>query len=301
VADSRWQFSFYRAGEMAPVGPEGPAPREAQLEGLWLRNLESGGAGCAGVWDWSEQWVSFNLLVWHENRYTHLELYDAREQGYVELFAALLSEILPDSYPARAGGTTVTGGAAKRASMLEKAEDSVNLLFADTQHTNGGWRWDTPGDDVYNSTYSVIMLGPLAEGLAAIHHATSDATLKATLVTMMSRLADAVASIRRTGTVVNPPSGYPGLGWRALWSYAHGTNSAGVDLFTDSTGGWGSWPEANFEEGRVESGRQNNSELQYLWGWVYKHTGNTTYKTVGDGTSSARPARATSSRRRATA
>jgi hypothetical protein len=286
VADSRWKANSYRGGETAPVGPEGPPPREAQLEGLWLRNLESGGAACAGVWDWSETWLAFALITWHEGRYAHPELYDPRDQGYVEMFAALLSELLPDSYPGRQGGM-VDGGAAKRASMLQKATNSVTQLFADTQRVDdGGWRWDTIGDTVdntvYDSTFSTIMLGPLAEGLAAIHHATPDASLKATVVTMMSRLADAVAGIRRTGAVVNPPAGHPGLGWRALWENAHGTNGAGTPLAVDPSGGWGRHADANFEEGRVEYGRQNNSELQYLWGWVYKHTGNPAYKSIGD-------------------
>jgi hypothetical protein len=290
VADSTSKFDFYREGRTDPTGGDGPPPREALFEGMLIRNLETGGAALPWIWDWCYRYTDFTLLVWHENRYSNAEVYDAREQGYVQLYAARLSQVLPDQYPAIAGGS-VTDGATKRGQLLTRAQNSIAQLWEDTQFyspgdpRNGLWLWDTPEEGKYDSLNSMVMMGALVEGMVATYEATQSQPLKAKIVTMMKKLADGLTPLFRTGALINPPSAYPNARYRALWGYAWGrtaNNGGGTALYTDPSGGWGGTIDPQGDVQAVWNIRQQNAEPQILWGFVYKTTGIASYKTTGD-------------------
>lgn len=293
VADCSGKFGHYREGRTTPTSGDSPPPREAALEGLMIRNLESGGAALPWVWDWAYEYIDDRLFVWHEQdvRVNGAQLYDPREQGYVQLYAALLARVLPNVYPDRlSGNPDITNGASKRGTLLGRAETSITSLWEDTQFNSPGdprdglWLWDDTTYPSYDGVSDTVMMGALVEGMAATYDASTNATVRSKIVTMMRRLADAMMPLFRTGTVLNPPSSSPSVRYRALWPHAWGRdedNGGGDPVYTDPSGGWGT-NDAAGQTDVVRAMRQSNAEPQILWGFVYRTTGVEAYKTLGD-------------------
>lgn len=219
------------------------APREAALLGLIGRAIDEDRiAGVAGA---SSKWhVIKKYTEWHYNNWVYIRkdypglYYGIRDGAYATMFAAVLCQVLPDSYPdPDAPGGTATGGAAFRATLKAQVEEGVDDYYLNLQHADGSWRWTNfdgslhidnwinpdwyPGNENIGHGEQSFMLGLLVEALRYVHDLTSDTGLKSRIANAVIKVTDHVwDALYRVDDDVTDVAG---VKWRSmLYSIFHG-------------------------------------------------------------------------------
>ena len=249
-------------------------PRGSSLGGLMLRALD----GRPEMWDWINRYTRFEFDMWVKN---HLNegLIDPREQGYLLLYGAQLAKVLPDSFPLTGGGT-VSNGATLRGQYLADCESAVVNLTGRVQYADGSYRWDNPYfTDTDGGTLVQVMqpflVGIMLEGIVATHRLSTNATVKQSAATQITKAASCLYNItyRRNEAVVDAP----GKRWRSQWYFYYGGTTVNPTRYA-SGGGSATTGGTNM----VKEERQLNSTVVHVFGYAYEITNDAQYKQMGD-------------------
>ncbi len=283
VADFWWRTDMSKEGRERDPS-RWPQPRAIALGGLMLRALD----GRPEMWDWINSYVRYYFNNWVMAHLSDRQLFGgARESGYLLLYAAWLSRVLPDTFPQTAGGTA-TNGATLRASYLSDVERAAVNYYARVQYQDGSWRWDDPyeqADDggTLKGIMQPFMVGLLLEGLVAVHRVSTNAQVKSVVAQAIARSCDNLYNVtyRRNDPVPDLPGKY----WRSEWYYYYGGTSLHPDWFAHGGSDQGPlMPNRAGSDGadNVASQRNQNSTLPQAFGYAYMITGDEKYKRWGD-------------------
>ncbi len=283
VADSWWRTEMCKEGRERDTS-QWPQPRVIALGGLMLRALD----GRPEMWDWINAYLRYYFNNWVMAHLSGGQLYGgARESGYLLLYAAWLSRVLPDTFPLTAGGTA-TNGATLRAAYLSDVERAAVNYYARVQYPDGSWRWDDPwaqADDggTLKGIMQPFMVGLLLEALVAVHRVSMNQQVKATVGQAITRSCDNLYNItyRREEAVPDVPGKY----WRSQWYYYYGGTSVHPNWFEHGGSDQGALlPNKAGADGAdtVASQRNQNSTLPQAFGYAYAITGDERYKRWGD-------------------
>jgi uncharacterized protein YjdB len=263
VAEAWWQTMPARVGWEPWRDPYSISPRNSSLGGLIIFALNGGGTaplafeqGAADsrkliqmtALQWVTEYTRYTYQNWLGARLTYPGLYfGLRDGAYVLLHTAWLANGHPD--------------AAVRSEMRTKALAAARDYYARLQRADGGWYW-TDGDEEWSQPF---MVGLLMEALVATHQLTGDAAVATAIV----RGADWLWSVYDATTAVPER---PEVRWRDVPYFAYPDHRPrGERHLAD---GW--------DTNTIREGRQLNSTIVHTFGYAFKLTGNSKYRTQGD-------------------
>ena len=281
TADAWWHSQLIGDGSVTG-GPNHLPPRSMAFAGLMLRAMD----GRPEMWDYLERETRASFDNWvYVRKSDGMLYYDLREDGYAQLYAVLLAEVLPDSYPLYGNGTlkassgTASNGAAKRATYLSQAEDAAVNFFGRLQHPDGSWRWDANTSSDPNNQYRNVeqpfMSGLYLESVILLHQLTSRREIKSKLAEQLTKSAIHLYDDTYERSVV---SDYPKQRWRAVVYFWGGGTLAHPGLYNPPL----PRRESRNQEGGVPGARHLNSTIHHAFGYAYYITGDPRYKEIGD-------------------
>ncbi|HMF56236.1 MAG TPA: hypothetical protein VK619_07810 [Pyrinomonadaceae bacterium] len=283
IADSWWKAPFCKEGTERSSS-QWPQPRSISLGGLMLRALD----GRPEMWDWINFYVRYQYDAWVMAHLNSAQLFGgAREAGYLLLYAAWLSRVLPNSFPLTAGGVA-SNGAILRAGYLSDVERAAVSYYARLQYPDGSWRWDDPYEQAddggsLKGIMQPFMVGLLLEGMVAVDRVTTNQSVKSVVEQSIIRSCYNLYNITyRRGEAV---SDLPGKYWRAQWYYYYGGTTVHPTWFEHGgTDQGASLPNKAGSDGAesVSFARHMNSTLPQAFGYAYAITGDEKYKRWGE-------------------
>jgi hypothetical protein len=304
AADVWWSSDFVGYGTVMG-GPNGLGPRNMAMAGLILRALD----GKPEYWDFINRKVRNEFDHWvlrHLSRPEWLAnpqlFYDIREDGYAQLYAVMLSQVLPDTYPLYPNGThnaqvgTENNGLTKRQQYVADVNNTAVNFFGRLQYPDGSWRWDIARPDgtiELVATMQPFMLGIYLEAAILHHQVAADPGVKANLRDQIVKACRHLRDVWRNSVVPDLPNN---VRWRGQWYFYHGGTPANDQLFAngggyfdhDSNPNTPDVPTAGYpsttggDPGVVTGQRHLNSEVQHAIGYAYVLTGDPTLKAHGD-------------------
>ncbi len=277
VADSWWGSPYIDHGTVTS-GANNLPPRSMAYAGLMLRALD----GRPEMWDYLQRQARAAFDNWVGQRVSDPTLYyDIREDGYAQLYAALLAKVLPDSYDAYPQGTLspaagrVTDGAQKRASFLRDAGRAAVEFFGRLQRPDGSWRWDVEGMGLVNIEQP-FMLGIYLEAVAALDRVTQDPAVRASLRTQLEKAVRHLYTQAYRGN--ETVSDLPQYRWRGVWYFWGGGTKEQPTLYERGEGQLISGGST----GMIKQVRHLNSTLHQAFGYAYAVTGDGEYLRMGE-------------------
>jgi hypothetical protein len=269
AVDSWWKHPWIGEGKARPWPDSAtPPPRHAGIGGLILRALD----GRPEMFDFCAAYTQANLNIWLKWRLTNAKLHvDIREGAFTFHYATWLSQVLPDSYPLQAGGTT-TNGAAVRAQLQADLEKITIDYYQRLQFPCGCWRYDdfnlkdADGGNLIGVTQP-FTIGLLLLAFADFHQTTTNATVRESLKNMILKAARHLwvdGLYRKDDPIPFDPS----KRWRSFWYLFHGGTTVNPTKF--EKGGW-SYPGNNADE--VRDARQSLGPVIGIYGYAYKISG----------------------------
>lgn len=285
AADVWWASDMVGHGTVFE-GPNSPGPRNMAMAGLILRALD----GKPEYWDYINRKVRGQFDNWvfrHIDNTAWLAApsmyYDIREDGYAQLYAVMLSHVLPDSYPLYEYGTrnpqtgTETGGLAKRQQYVADVGRTAVEFFGRLQYPDGSWRWDIDGTDLgdLKLTMQPFMVGIYLEAAILQHQITTNPAVRAELEQQIVDASRHLKDIWRTSVVPDLPGN---VRWYGHWYFYHGGTTANQSLCASGCGG----TTTGGNPGEVSGVRHLNAEIQHAIGYAYRLMGDPALKTHGD-------------------
>lgn len=274
-ADSWWKYPAIDEGRMRSFEQAATSPKFAGVAGLILRALD----GRPELWDWIVQYTRHARDIWLKPRINYPTLhYGVREGAFTLRFMALLSQVLPDSFPLQAGGMA-TNGSQIRAEMLADTEAIAVSYYGRLQFPDGSWRWNDPDEtDADGGTLQGItqpfQIGLLLRALVDVYNATSSATVRLSIQDQILKSCRHLYGARdTTGKWVGPyrkedPIPFdPSRRRRGMWYLYHGGTSVNPTKFAN--GGW-AWPGTTVDQ--IQDERQALATVIAAYGWAWDKT-----------------------------
>jgi hypothetical protein len=275
IADVWWSSDRYNYGGFVP-GPLSPNPRNKAMAGLILRALD----GKPKYWDGIQRRVYDDFQNWVLTRITRSQpqqlYYDIREDGYAQLYAVMLSHVLPDSYTQYPNGTNNApgepfDGASRRQWYRTHTDETARDFFGRAQQEDGSWLWDIGEPIEWVQVMQPFMVGIYLEAAILQHQITTDQATKDSLRDQIVKACTHLKDIWRTEAV----PGMTGVTWRGHWYFYHGGTPANPNQCANGCSPSG-------EPDTVPGVRHLNSEVQHAFGYAYVLTGDPAFKTHGD-------------------
>ena len=280
VEDSWWLCPWIDGGrnrnfsEAPPGESQAPTPRNSGIGGLILRAQNR-----PEMWDWINAYTRYEFDNWLKTRINDPALYlGVRDGAFCLMFAAWLSQALPDSFPLQSGGTA-TNGAALRAQYLADAEAIAVNYFGRLQYPDGSWRWDDPyyidsDGGTLKGIMQPFMVGLLLRALRDAYRVSSNETVKTSIQNQITKAcrhlySDGPYSRQRVSV---------GVELRGFhYTYHGGTTVNPTKYEQGNLAGWDTTDPSD-----VQNARQAISTIVAAYGWCYRQTNDLFFKTAGD-------------------
>ena len=279
AADSWWSSPYIDFGTVVS-GPDNLPPRSMAYTGLMLRALD----GRPEMWDYLQRQSRDTFDNWVGRRMSDATLYyDIREDGYAQLYAALLAKVLPDTYPLQGAGTlqpstgTATDGASKRAGFLRDASNAAVNFFGRLQRADGSWRWDVEGMGLVKIEQP-FMIGIYLESVVALDRVTTDPAVKASLRSQLEKSVRHLYNQAYRGS--ETVSDLQQYRWRGMWYFWGGGTTADPTAYERGVG-YGEMVSGG-DPGMIRQVRHLNSTVHHAFGYAYAVTNNEEYLRMGE-------------------
>jgi len=234
------------------------------------------------MWDYLQRQARSAFDNWVGLRLQDPTLYyDLREDGYAQLYAALLAKVLPDSYDSYPQGTLaapsgrVTDGAQKRSSFARDAGRAAVEFFGRLQKPDGSWRWDVEGMGLVN-VEQPFMLGIYLEAVVALDRVTQDPAVKASLRAQLEKAVRHLYGQAYRGSEAVPD--LPQYRWRGVWYFWGGGTKEQPTLYERGEGE----RISGGSTGMIQQVRHLNATLHHAFGYAYALTGDGEYLRMGE-------------------
>lgn len=278
VADSWWKSPHIKEGTVRTFDTFTHTPRNASLGGLILRAMD----GRPELWDWINAYTRAQFNNWVKSRINDSQPYlGVRDGAFMLQDAAWLARVLPDTFPLQAGGTA-TNGAQLRAQYLADVELVATQYFGRLQYPDGSWRWDDPyAVDADGGTLKGIMqpfmIGLLMDALIDVYDATNNESVKASIVSQVTRACRHLYSDGPYSTQFIPIFK---VNLRGFHYFYHGGTTVNATKYTkgDLPADFANWKP----EWDVQNQRQPIALLVAAYGWSYLRTGDKYYLDAGN-------------------
>lgn len=279
-------------------GVVSPDPRHAGLLGLILRAADR-----PEMWDWINAYTRFHLNHWLVSRtgkcstcgklesdpvhgaggthaFRYVLFYGVRPGAFMLQAAAVLSKVLPDTFPLQSGGT-VTNGAQLRSQYLADVEKVAVQYYGRLQQTDGSWRWDdldfTDSDGgQLKGIMQPFMIGLLLNALIKVHQASSSETVQTSI---QSQITKACRHLYSGGPYSTQRLAALNVNARGFSYFYHGGTTVNITRYAKGSipADWNPTDRSD-----VQNIRQAIGLLVGPFGWCYERTKESFFKTAGD-------------------
>lgn len=278
VADSWWKSPHIGSGTVRTFDTLTHTPRNASLGGLIIRALD----GRPEMWDWINAYTRAQFNNWVKSRINDSQPYlGVRDGAFMLQDAAWLARVLPDSFPLQAGGTA-TNGAQLRAQYLADVELAATQYYGRLQQSDGSWRWDDPyytdsDGGTLKGIMQPFMIGLLMDALIDVYDVTTNETVKASIVTQVTKACRHLYSDGPYSTQFIPIFN---VRLRGFHYFYHGGTTVNPAKYEkgDLPADFANWKP----EWDVQNQRQPIALLVAAYGWSYQRTGDRYFLDAGN-------------------